>query len=111
MVLVGPTGIQVIYASALKGVYRAKNDTWSVMDNRSHRFKPAQPNLIARTLLMTPRLKLIFPVRVSTLTTPNRCYSFPNPASTSIRSALPFVWCRPMGSTATFRVSCRTDRS
>lgn len=53
MVLVGPTGIQVIYASALKGVYRAKNDTWSVMDNRSHRFKPAQPNLIARTLLMT----------------------------------------------------------
>ena len=52
LVLVGPTGIQVIYASALKGIFRAKNDTWSVMDNRSHRFKPAQPNLIARALLM-----------------------------------------------------------
>lgn len=53
MVLVGSTGIQVIYTSALKGIFRAKNDTWSVMDNRSQRFKPAQPNLIARTLLMT----------------------------------------------------------
>lgn len=53
LVLVGPTGIYVIYASGKRGVYRAKDDIWAVMDANDRRFKPARPNLIKRTLAMT----------------------------------------------------------
>jgi len=53
MVLIGPTGIQVFYASAIQGLYRAKENSWSVMDSRSRRYKPSQPNLIKRSALMS----------------------------------------------------------
>lgn len=53
MVLIGPTGVQVFYASALQGLYRAKENFWSVMDSRSRRYTPSQPNLIKRTSLMS----------------------------------------------------------
>jgi hypothetical protein len=52
LVLVGPSGVRVIYASALKGFYRAKDETWAEVDNRTHRFRPARPNLVNRALLM-----------------------------------------------------------
>jgi hypothetical protein len=53
LILVGPPGLFVMYASALKGVYRAKSETWAEMNSRTRKFEPARPNLIARTLLMT----------------------------------------------------------
>jgi len=53
MVLVGPTGVQVFYASAIQGFYRAKENSWSVMESRSRRYTPSQPNLIKRTTLMS----------------------------------------------------------
>ena len=53
MVLIGPTGGQVFYASAIQGLYRAKENSWSVMDNRNRRYTPSQPNLIKRTTLMS----------------------------------------------------------
>ena len=53
LILVGPPGVFVMYTSALKGVYRAKGETWSVMNNRTRKFDPARPNLITRILLMT----------------------------------------------------------
>lgn len=52
LILVGPTGVFVIYASALKGVYQAKNESWSIVSAR-RKFEPARPNLITRTTLMT----------------------------------------------------------
>ena len=53
LVLIGPHGVTVIYNSAIKGVFRAKGETWNVMDNRARQFKPAKPNLIMRTILMS----------------------------------------------------------
>ena len=52
LILVGPHGLNVIYNSYLRGVYRAKEEDWSVMDNRSRGFKSAKPNLVMRTKLM-----------------------------------------------------------
>jgi len=51
MILIGPPGISVIYASARKGVFRAKNEVLSEM-NRSRDFVPSRPNLISHTMLM-----------------------------------------------------------
>jgi hypothetical protein len=56
LVLIGPTGIQVFYASAIQGFYRAKEYSWTVLDSRSHRYKLSKPNLIKRTSFMSQAL-------------------------------------------------------
>jgi hypothetical protein len=56
IVLSGPPGIQVIYTSALKGIYQAKGEQWRVMNTNSRRFREAKPNLINRILLLTQAL-------------------------------------------------------
>jgi hypothetical protein len=53
LVLVGPAGIYVIHASAQRGYFRAKDEVWAVMDEKSRRFKPARPNLIRRCTLLS----------------------------------------------------------
>ncbi|MBU0511150.1 MAG: hypothetical protein KKD28_00910 [Chloroflexi bacterium] len=53
LILIGPHGVTVMYNSAIKGIYRAKGETWDVMDNRTRRFEPVQPNLVMRTTLMS----------------------------------------------------------
>ena len=53
MVLIGPPGVQVIFASALKGVYRLKQHQLAVLDDRSRRYKLTHPNPISRLLVMT----------------------------------------------------------
>jgi hypothetical protein len=58
LVLLGPHGVTVPYNSITKGVFRAEGDTWEVMDNRLKNFKPAKPNLITRTKLMTDAFKV-----------------------------------------------------
>jgi len=50
MVLVGPPGILVINASADEGVYRAKGDSWLIMDDRTNQYKTASKNLVIETL-------------------------------------------------------------
>jgi len=52
LILVGPSGVHVIYASTLKGVLRAKEDVWEELDDRTQKFSIARPNLLTRTLLM-----------------------------------------------------------
>lgn len=52
MILVGPPGIRVIYASALRGVFRAKGDIWEQMDDHQQTFRPVLPNMISRAALM-----------------------------------------------------------
>lgn len=49
-ILVGPAGIYVLYATPLRGMFRAKGDSWGILvgDN----FKPARVNLIVRTAKM-----------------------------------------------------------
>jgi Nuclease-related domain len=46
-ILVGPTGIYVIYVTHLTGMYRAKGDQWGTISGSS--FKPLKPNLLTRT--------------------------------------------------------------
>ena len=57
LVLAGPPGIYVIVATALKGIYKAKEEVWAVMDANSRRFKPARPNLVKRALLMAKAIE------------------------------------------------------
>lgn len=56
LILLGPSGIQVVYASTAKGVYRAKEGVWEKLDDRSQRFQIDRPNLLERTLLMSQAL-------------------------------------------------------
>lgn len=52
LVLVGPSGVRAIYASSVKGIYRARGDAWLILDDRSNRYRHAQPNLLTRALLI-----------------------------------------------------------
>lgn len=56
LVLLGPTGVWVIDASSLKGIYQVKEDTWEKLESQSHHFKTARPNLPARILAMSQAL-------------------------------------------------------
>ena len=51
IILVGPSGVQVMYTTSLGGVYRAKADTWMVQES-GRGFKNARPNLLTRAQLM-----------------------------------------------------------
>jgi hypothetical protein len=50
LILVGPTGVWVMIASGMRGVFRAKGDSWMSMEGG--RFKAAKPNMLTRTMLM-----------------------------------------------------------
>jgi hypothetical protein len=52
LILVGPTGLFVIHTSSVKGVFQAKNESWSIASKGS-KYTPSRPNLITRTSLMT----------------------------------------------------------
>jgi len=51
MILVCPPGIYTLYVTPMRGIYRAKEDSWLVYDPKQ-KFNPAKPNLLTRTLLM-----------------------------------------------------------
>jgi hypothetical protein len=46
-ILLGPSGVYVIYVTALTGTVRAKTDQWGTIFGSS--FKPLKPNLLVRT--------------------------------------------------------------
>ena len=50
LILVGPAGIYVLYATPLRGMFRAKGDSWGTLVGNT--FKPARVNLILRTAQM-----------------------------------------------------------
>lgn len=52
LILVGPAGVKVIQASALRGIYRAKGEQWSVMVSSGKGYVSARPNLLRRSALM-----------------------------------------------------------
>jgi len=47
LILIGPPGIQVIFATHLQGSYRAKNDSWGVVSGG--KFKESGINILKRT--------------------------------------------------------------
>jgi len=52
MVLVGPSGARVIQADESKGIYRAHEENWEKMDDRSKKYKAVKPNLLRLASLM-----------------------------------------------------------
>ncbi len=53
MLLIGPTGIWVIYPSGLRGVFRARGDSWEKIDDRHQSYAPTGENLLTRTSVMS----------------------------------------------------------
>jgi hypothetical protein len=47
LILVGPTGVYVMYVTSLVGLFRAKGDQWGTISGNA--FKPGKPNLLTRT--------------------------------------------------------------
>lgn len=62
MVLIGPPGIWVIYTTSIKGVFKATEDTWEIMDDRFRRYRLAKPNLLKRTLGMSSAVRELLAV-------------------------------------------------
>jgi hypothetical protein len=52
LVLIGPPGVRVIYASAARGVFRARGEGWEKMREGSRNYTIQRPNLVTRTVLM-----------------------------------------------------------
>jgi hypothetical protein len=52
LVLVGPSGVRVLYISSVRGVYRVRGISWEILDERQQRFKNSLPNLVTRTQLL-----------------------------------------------------------
>jgi hypothetical protein len=50
LVLVGPPGVFILYASSLKGTFRARGDVWLALDATGN-MHPAKPNLPTRARL------------------------------------------------------------
>lgn len=51
VIIIGPSGLQVLYVTSLGGVYQAKEDSWLVQD-AGRGFKVTKPNLMILSLLM-----------------------------------------------------------
>ncbi|MBW8010679.1 MAG: hypothetical protein FVQ83_05465 [Chloroflexi bacterium] len=49
MILVGPSGMRVLYPFGQRGIYRAKEDAWFEMNDRKRKFEPGKENLVALT--------------------------------------------------------------
>ncbi len=47
LILIGPTGIYVLYVTPLRGTYRARGEEWGPIEGES--FRPARVNLLRRT--------------------------------------------------------------
>jgi hypothetical protein len=56
MALVGPPGVYVLYASAVKGSFRARGDAWLKLDN-SGNMRNSKPNLPHRTRLYSEAIR------------------------------------------------------
>ena len=56
MALVGPPGVFVLYASAVKGTFRARGDAWLKLDN-SGNMRNSNPNLPNRTRLYAEAIR------------------------------------------------------
>ena len=52
MVLIGPPGVWVINATAVKGIFKATEDSWEMMDERFRRYRLVKPNMLKRTQAM-----------------------------------------------------------
>jgi len=55
-ILVGPTGVYVMYVTPLKGMFRARGDEWGTVVGNT--YKPEKPNLLTRTERMARAIQV-----------------------------------------------------
>ena len=58
LVLVGPSGVWVLYPSGLRGVFRAHGEAWEKMDNRQQTYKPSGENYLTLTTQLARTVEL-----------------------------------------------------
>ena len=56
LILVGPTGVYVMYVTPITGIFRAKGDQWGTISGNS--FKNEKPNLLTRTETMARAIQV-----------------------------------------------------
>lgn len=78
-VLIGPTGIHVIYASNLEGIFRARGEHWAVLDSRRRRYVPYRPNLLRRVASMNRAIQVYLASMDIVLETVRPVLFFANP--------------------------------
>ncbi len=88
LILVGPPGVYVVYASGIKGVFQAKNEAFGVI--HGSQVEPAKPNLITRTLLMTKAVQTYLEKKGHPITEIQGLLFFSNPG-THVDSVRPAV--------------------
>lgn len=59
-VLLGPSGVYVLYASPLRGIFRIKGNRLARMDTTTRQFRDVRPNLVRRTQLMGRAVEVFF---------------------------------------------------
>jgi hypothetical protein len=52
MLLIGPTGVWVIAATDIKGVYKAQDEHWYELKGKERKYHPSRPNLVFTTYQM-----------------------------------------------------------
>ena len=67
LILVGPTGVFVMYVTPLSGMYRAKGDQWGTITGNA--FKNEKPNLMTRTEHMARAIQIFLQRQGLILTT------------------------------------------
>jgi hypothetical protein len=67
LILVGPTGVFVMYVTPLSGMYRAKGDQWGTISGNA--FKNEKPNLMTRTEHMARAIQIFLQRQGLLLTT------------------------------------------
>ncbi len=78
-VLVGPTGIWVIYAVPTKGIFRADESRWEAFNERTSGFEPGKPNYIARAILLAKAVESFFTSKEMALPAIEPILFFANP--------------------------------
>ncbi|MEW6717678.1 MAG: hypothetical protein AB1345_09265 [Chloroflexota bacterium] len=58
LMLIGPSGVHVLYATPLKGIFRIKGKDFARMDTTTRQFKDVRPNLVKRTLLFSKAVEV-----------------------------------------------------
>lgn len=81
LVLVGPSGVRVLYVSSSRGVFRARGDVWEKIDERQQTYLPDQPNLITRVVLISRAVKAFLTARDYELPEVEPVLLFSNPGT------------------------------
>lgn len=101
MVLVGPPGVYVLYATGLKGTFRARGDAWLLLDT-SGNMHAAHPNLPTRTRLFSEAVRKFLAQNGFNLmeVEPILLFSRPEAFVENIKSPIRIVMCDGMESYA-----------